>query len=82
MLIFFSDENPSDGFVYDSHTNTEPEWISFDFTESAGIISFLQKAERENRHVRIGVLTADDDLVLASFDVVGFAANFQRLACS
>ena len=82
LLIFFSDEEPSDGFLYDSHTNTEPEWISFDFTESAGIINFLQKAEREKRHVRIGVLTVDEDLVLASFDVSGLATNYRRLPCS
>ena len=82
LLIYFIDETPSDGLVYDSHTNTEPEWISFGHTASVGIINFLQKAESENRHVRIAVLDAEGDVLLADFDVAGFETNYHRLACS
>lgn len=85
LLIFFIDESPGDDTLrFQSHTNTEPEWISFGFEASVGIVSFLEKAERQNRHVRIAVLASnyEDDVLLADFDVSGFTTNYERLACS
>ena len=80
LNVRFASAKPEEGTHFRTDDN-DFEYVEFDRTESAGIIAFIEDAERQRKDVTFGAV-GDYDTVVADFDVTGFTTNYQRLPCS
>lgn len=86
LNLYYQDQEVSEASIYfteESGSTMETAW--FDSRDSRAILWFIEQADRQDRDVRMGVVGyvgGDASIVVvADFDVTGYAVNYERLPC-